>query len=119
VITRLYVGEDAMDGDLVAALRDRGVDVLTAEEAGMIGRSDDDHLEYPGKAGRVLYSFNIRHYFRLHVNRLSRGESHAGIVVAPQQQYTVGEQMRRLLRLVAARSAEEMKNQIEHLGAWD
>ena len=107
-----------MDGDLVEALRDRGVDVLTAQEAGMIGRNDEEHLEYAARAGRVLYSFNIRHYFRLHANRLSRRESHAGIVVAPQQQYTVGEQMRRLLRLVAARSAEEMKKQIEHLGAW-
>ena len=31
---RLYLDEDAMDGDVVEALRTRGVNVLTAEEAG-------------------------------------------------------------------------------------
>jgi hypothetical protein len=30
----------------------------------------------------------------------------------------VGEQMRRLLRLMAAKSAEEMENQVEFLSAW-
>ena len=71
------------------------------------------------REGRVLYTFNLRHFCRLHADRLSRGKSHARIIIAPQQRYTVGEQMRRLLRLIAARSAEEMKNQIELLSAWD
>ena len=31
---------------------------------------------------------------------------------------SVGEQMRRLLRLIAARSAEDMRNHIEFLSAW-
>lgn len=119
MIARLYIDEDAMDSDLVEALRARGVDVITAHQAGMIERRDEDHLEYAAREGRVLYSFNIRHFSRLHADRQSRGESHAGIIVALQQRYTVGEQMRRLLRLLAARSAEEMKNRIEFLSAWE
>jgi hypothetical protein len=43
---RLYLDEDSMDNALVQALRARGVDVLTAYEAGMIGRVDADHLDF-------------------------------------------------------------------------
>jgi len=31
----------------------------------------------------------------------------------------VGKQTRRLLKLIATRSAEEMRNQVEFLSAWD
>ncbi len=49
---RLYIDEDAMDKDLVQALRARGVDVMTALDAGMIERSDEvkDRVGLPGKA---------------------------------------------------------------------
>jgi len=43
-----------MRGALVRALRARGVDVLTALDAGMIERSDKEHLKYAMKEGRVL-----------------------------------------------------------------
>jgi hypothetical protein len=35
-----------------------------------------------------------------------------------QQRYSVGEQMRRLLRLIDTLTAEEMRNRIEFLSAW-
>ena len=115
---RLYIDEDAMDKDLVQALRARVVDVITALEAGMIERKDEEHLDYATVQGRVLYSFNVGDFNRLHTVYLTAGKSHAGIVLARQQRYSVGEQMRRLLRLIAARSAEEMRNQVEFLTAW-
>jgi hypothetical protein len=43
---------------------------------------------------------------------------HAGIIVAPQQRYAVGEELRRLLRLIGTVSAEEMQNRVEFLSAW-
>jgi hypothetical protein len=36
-----------------------------------------------------------------------------------KQRYSVGEQMRRLLKLIAPVSAEEMINRVEFLSAWD
>jgi len=48
----------------------------------------------------------------------AQGKSHAGIILANQQQYSVGEQMRRILRLIAAKSAEDMRNWVEFLSAW-
>ena len=107
------------DKDLVQAVRARGVDVITALDAGMIERADEEHLDYATAQGRVLYSFNAGDFYRLHTAFLAQGKSHPGIILARQQRYSMGEQTRRLLRLIAAKSAEEMKNQVEFLSAWD
>ena len=112
---RLYLDEDTIDKALVSALRARGLDMLTAHEADMIERQDEDHLAFAAREGRVLYSFNVADYCRLQ----AQGRSHAGLILAQQQRYPVGDQMRRLLRLVAAKSAEEMRNHIEFLSAWN
>jgi hypothetical protein len=84
----------------------------------MIERDDREHLDYATRQGRVLYSFNVGDFSRLHADSLLQGKSHAGIVLAQQQCYSVGEQMRRLLKLIAIKSAEEMKDQVEFLSAW-
>ncbi len=114
----LYFDEDAQDRDLVRALRARGINVETAGEASMIKRSDREHLEYATANGRVLYTFNRGHFCRLHTACLAAGEAHAGIVVSRQQHYSVGEQMRRLLKLAAAKTNDEMRNRLEFLGDW-
>lgn len=108
-----------MQRALVGALRARGVDVLTAFEASMIEHSDEEHLEFATAQGRVLYSFNIKDFYRLHTVYLAQGKSHAGIILARQQRYSIGEQVRRPLKLIATKSAEEMRNQqVEFLSAW-
>lgn len=68
---RLYLDEDAMDNDLVDALRDRGLNMLTAREAGFVNQPDDKHLSFATKQGRALYSFNARDYYPLHKYCLS------------------------------------------------
>ena len=55
---------------------------------------------------------------RLYSNLMRAGQSHAGIILAVQQRYSVGEQMRRLLRLISSVTAEEMRNRIEFLSTW-
>ena len=88
---KLYLDEDAMDRDLADALRQRGVDVLTAFEAGMIERPDQEHLALAAAQGRVLYSFNVGDFAVLHHDFLSQGKHHAGLVLAQQQRFSVGE----------------------------
>ena len=107
-----------MDKVLVQALHARGADVMTALDAGMIECQDAHHLEYATAQGRALYSFNVGDFSRLHTALMAQGKSHAGIILAQQQRYTVGDQMRRLLKLVGTKSAEDMKNQVEFLSAW-
>jgi hypothetical protein len=107
-----------MDDDLVQALRLRGVDVETALEAGMTNHPDDEHLAHASAAGRVIYTFNVGDFMRLHGEYTAAGKAHASIIFGDQQRYGVGEQMRRLRRITAIRSAEAMQNSYEFLSAW-
>ena len=115
---RLYCDEDSMRHALIAALRSRGIDVTTALEDGMVDREDGEHLEHTAQQGRVIFSFNRGDFYKLHTTYLMQRKTHAGIILANQQQYSLGELMRRILRLTAAKSPEEMQNQIEFLSAW-
>ena len=114
----LYFDEDSQDTTLIRALRSRGVDVIAAAEAGMNGRTDEEQLQWSTTNDRVLYSCNARDFYKLHTSLLKLGESHSGIILAPQQQYSIGEQLRRLLKLIAAKSAEDMRNDVEFLSKW-
>jgi hypothetical protein len=116
---RLYLDEDAMAEALVQALTERGVDVTTANLENMVFRPDPEHLAYATKLDRVLYSFNVGDYCQLHSEWLSTNQPHAGIIVASQKKFSIGEQMRRLLRIINTFSAEEMTNNLEFLGNWD
>ena len=115
---KLYLDEDAMDRDLAEALRQRGVNVLTALEAGMIERPDKEHLKLAASEARVLYSFNVGDFAALHLDFLTNGKHHAGIILARQQRFSLGEQMRRLLHLIATLTDKEIQDKIEFLGSW-
>jgi hypothetical protein len=116
---RLYRDEDSMQRALVDALRSRGMDVTTALDDNIIDSPDNLHLDHATDQGRVLFSFNRGDFYQLHTTYLMMGKSHAGIILANQQQYSVGEQMRRILRLAAAKSADDMRDHIEFLSAWN
>lgn len=115
---KLYVDEDAMSHSLASALRLRGVDVVTALDAGMLGRSDEEQLMFASIHSRVLFSFNTSDFVALHSDFLLHGKDHAGIVVARQRRFPIGEQMQRLLRISAALSPDDMRNRLEYLGSW-
>jgi hypothetical protein len=115
---RLYLDEDAMDSDSVRALRLRGIDVTTALDAGLTSSADEEHLKDAIASGPALYSFNVSDFMALHTSYLAPGKPHAGIILGRQQRYSVGEQMRRLVRLIQMRSAESVRNTMEFLSAW-
>jgi hypothetical protein len=115
---RLYLDEDAMRRSLVFGLRARGVDVLTAAEADMINRADEEHLAVASASGRAVFRFNTGDYCALHQLWAREGRTHAGIIVSPQQHYKVGEELRRIVRLVGLRTAEQMQNRLEFLSSW-
>lgn len=114
----LYVDEDSIDEDFIKALRYRNVDVLTVTDVGMLHRSDEDQLDWARQNGRVIFSFNIRDFYRLHTNLIEQGFSHAGIILAPQQRYGIGDLMRGVLRLINTKSSAEMQGQLEFLSNW-
>jgi hypothetical protein len=107
-----------MDGDVVRGLRSRGIDVITAADASMIRRQDEEHLRFATIQGRALYSFNIGDFHEIHTAWMASGRDHCGIILTQQQRYSTGGQIRRLLRLIGALSAESMRNREEFLGRW-
>ena len=115
---RLYLDEDSMRRSLVRALRARGVDVVTALDVEMIEQEDKEHLDYATKHRRVLCTFNVGDFYRLHSEYLAQGRRHAGIILMQQQRLSTSEQMRRLLRLIASKSGDEMESWVEFLSAW-
>lgn len=47
----------------------RNVDVLSAEEAQMLSRSDEEQLQWALDNQRIIYSFNVRDFYRIHTNK--------------------------------------------------
>jgi uncharacterized protein DUF5615 len=118
-MVRLYLDEDSMREALVQALQARGIDVITALDAAMTGHRDADHLEYAASQGRVLVTRNVGDFLQPHRGYLVAGRKHAGIIVVQQRRYSVGAEMRAILRLIAARPAEDMVGAVEFLRAWE
>jgi hypothetical protein len=117
-LIRIYFDEDAMDTDLALALRSRGVGVLTPLDAGRAGLPDREQLSFATANDSVLYTFNVSDFYALHRDFLASGQSHGGMILAPQQRFSIGEQLRRILRLRAAIPATAMRNRAEFLGRW-
>jgi hypothetical protein len=116
-LIRLYIDEDAMDRRFVEALRGRGVDLMTAGETQTTGFSDEEQLVLAQAAGRVFFTFNVGDFCRLHGQFSAEDRDHAGIIVSSQD-YSIGEQMRRVLKLMSVESAESMMNQIVFLSSY-
>jgi hypothetical protein len=113
---RLYLDEDAQRTSLVRALRARRIDVLTASEAGKIGISDADQLAFAASQNRTVFTFNRGDFAKLHGDYLEREQTHAGIIVSDQLEISVV--IRRLLRLIDGRRADDMRNWLEFLSNW-
>ncbi|MCC6585296.1 MAG: DUF5615 family PIN-like protein [Bryobacterales bacterium] len=115
---RLYFDEDATWNALLAALRERGFDVLAVRDAKRQRSSDEAQLEFAASEDRVLITFNAGHFSVLHRNWIQQGKDHGGIVVMHQSLRSVGEVQRRLIRIRAALSHEQMRNQLIFLSNW-
>jgi hypothetical protein len=115
---KIYFDEDAMDSDLVAALRSRGVEAVTALDAGLIGKTDGEQLAFATEEECALYTFNVSDFYRLHTRWTGAGREHGGMILAAQQRFSVGEQLRRILRLRASTTVASMRSKVEFLTNW-
>jgi hypothetical protein len=115
---RLYLDEDASARSLARGLRTRGIDVLTAVEAQQLQQPDPVQLDFAVQRNRTIYTYNVGHFHEIHTEWIRAGKTHGGIILVAQSHFTIGEQLRRMLKLIANKSAEEMRNQIEFLSSW-
>jgi hypothetical protein len=109
---RLYLDED-VHRRVAAALRLRRFDAISAHEVGRWALSDEEQLNYATAEGRTLFTYNTSHYLRLHLDWLTQGQQHMGIIISDQ--LPIGETIRRLLNLLNQVTADEMRNEIRWL----
>ena len=94
---------------VVRGLRERGVDVVTVPEAGMLGASDAAHLEWAHREGRVVFTQD-HDFLRLH----AEGVEHAGIAFI-RQEASVGDVIRGLMLIQQLLDADDMLGHVEFL----
>lgn len=111
----LYLDEN-IQISLADALRMRGVDVLTTQEAGNIGLKDEEQLIFARERRRVLLSYNKRDFARIHYEWMKVNKSHSGIIVS--EQLNVGTVLKRFMKLYFSLSSEDMINRLEYLSSW-
>ena len=104
-----YYLDEHVHPAVAAGLERRGVIVLTAQAAGMLGATDEEHLILAWRAGRVIFTQDDD-FLRFH----AQGKEHAGIVYARQRTH-VGHIVRGLMLIHEVLSAEEMRNRLEFL----
>lgn len=104
----LYMDEH-VPAVVTEGLRRRGVNVLTAQEAGLRSAPDEEHLKWARENNRVIFSQDVD-FLRLHAT----GVPHRGIIYA-HQQTPVREIMRGLMLIHDVLNPEDMANHIEFL----
>jgi predicted nuclease of predicted toxin-antitoxin system len=106
---KFYLDEHIPKG-VVEGLRRRGVDVLTVQEAGRSGDSDQKQLAFAVREGRVLVTFDDD-FLRLD----AAGVPHRGIIFSQTGSRTVGELIDGLMLIANVIDPDEMKNHIDFI----
>jgi hypothetical protein len=106
---KLYFDENVPEA-IAAAVRLRGYDVATVRDAERKAASDLDQLRYASLQKRVLFTFNIVDFVKLHDEFTATGRHHSGILLS--KQLPVGIIVKRLLKLLSRLHLNELENNI-------
>ena len=79
---KFYLDED-VSPKIAERLRKRGIDAVSAIEAGNLQLSDREQLACAAREGRCLVTRNVRHFIVLAQEAIRRHEPHAGIILCP------------------------------------
>ena len=93
---------------IAGALRKRGVDILTAQEAGMLGVADEVHFQMAVSQDMAIFTQDTD-FLRLHKS----GVTHHGIVYT-HRSTPIGKIIQGLLLIYQVLTDEEMKNHVEY-----
>lgn len=106
---KLYFDENVPEA-IAAAVRLRGYDVTTVGDAERRAASDLDQLRYASLQKRVLFTFNVADFFKLHDDFVATSRHHSGILLS--KQLPVGIVVKRLLKLLSRLHVDEIENNI-------
>ena len=106
----LYHLDEHVSHAIAKGLRSRRIDVSTTSDAGLVGASDLDHIEYGLRESRVIFTDDAD-FLRL----AASGQTHAGIVYCHPSKSDVGEVVRFLALLHDCLGPEDLFGKIEFL----
>ncbi|GMU23574.1 MAG: hypothetical protein AMXMBFR13_36520 [Phycisphaerae bacterium] len=107
LFARVHLDEDV--STLVAVLiRARGFTASTAQDADLLGGSDEDQLEYAASRGMILVTHNRADFEKLASEYMASGRHHSGIITAVRRSpYEIAA---RILHLLDRMTADEFDN---------
>jgi hypothetical protein len=109
---KLFLDED-VHTDLSHALRQRGFDVVHAQDLKRKGKSDSEQFAFAVQEELCFMTFNIRDFVNLHNLYIGHTRENWGIIVS--RQIPIGETLRRLLKKVGLATRADFKNRIDFL----
>jgi hypothetical protein len=112
---KIYLDED-VHTFIAHALRLRGWDVLTTQEAQQREANDLEQIAFATEQGYAILSYNVRDFPRLHYELVASGTTHGGIIVATQDDPR--RNLCALFNLLNTLSAEAMRGQLVYLNNW-
>jgi predicted nuclease of predicted toxin-antitoxin system len=104
-----FYADEHVPRAIIRGLRERGIDVLTVSDAGLLRASDEEHLQFANSQGRVLITQDSD-FLRFH----ALGLPHAGIVYVLHES-SIGETIRGLMLVYQVLEAKEMHSHVEYL----
>jgi len=104
-----FLMDEHVDIDITRSLRARGVDVITAQEAGLDHTRDDIIITFALEHERVIFTQDAD-FLAWH----QRGTPHAGIVYI-HRQAAIGVILRSLLVIHDVLTPEEIRGRVEFL----
>jgi hypothetical protein len=107
-MARFHLDEN-VEAAVAAALASRGYDVTTTASAGLLKATDEQHLAFAAREGRVLVTHDAD-FLRLH----AAGADHVGIAYCLPHR-SLGEIVRGLVLIAECLSYDEMRNHVEFL----
>jgi predicted nuclease of predicted toxin-antitoxin system len=105
-----FLCDEHFPATIAVALRQRGIDIQTVQEAKRAGLSDLEQLHFAAANERVIVTFDTD-FLRL----AAQGMGHGGIAWCPATKYSIGDLIQRLVLIHAVLTYEDMHNQVKYL----
>ena len=102
-----YYTDENVSRATINGLRQRGVDVLSCQQADLMGVTDEEQLEHATQNGRVIFTKD-NDFLKLHAG----GKEHTRIVYALPNN-SIGDIVKGLMLIFEVLDAEDMINHIE------
>ena len=106
---KVYLDED-VHKKVATSLRLKGYDVISAHELQKWGLDDREQLEFAIRQKRVIFTFNVRHLIKLHLEYMKANKKHYGIIVS--KQLSLPETVTKLSILLFKKRTDDFINQL-------